>query len=250
MAVLVLQHSDRSRPGRLGATLRDHGFRLDLRRLDHAQPLPTDLDGIDGVVVLGGPQSVATGQARPKWLDEEIELCREVHKRELPLIGVCLGHQIIAAALGGEVVRMDRPEIGLHPVTLRPAGHTDTIFAGVPWTAPQYCHHSDHVAKAPPGAAVLASSQACPVQAFRAGMRTCAFQFHFEADGDMISAFLRESPDELAAAGVSLESVLQQVEARYDTFARVGERLCLNLASCLFPAPGLREVVGLTRDRD
>jgi hypothetical protein len=135
----------------------------------------------------------------------------------------------------------------MHTVTLKPAGHTETAFAGVPWSSSQYCHHNDLVSKPPAGAVVLASSERCPLQAFRAGMRTYGFQFHFEADRAMIEDFVRECPEEVEASGGTVESVLAEVGRRYDSFARVGARLSLNIASYMLSAPGLREVVDVAR---
>lgn len=243
MPIIVFQHGEESRPGRLGLTLRDQGHRLDIRRLDRNGVVPPDFDGVDGVISLGGPQSVAVGAERPAWMDAEIAFLKRAHELELPVVGICLGHQLIAAALGGEVRTMDRPEVGFHGIQINPAGQTETILAGIPWSARFYCHHNDHVAKLPPGALALASSKAAPVQAFKAGVRTYAFQHHFEADRDMIIGFARTSQDELQRAGIDESAITRQVQEHYDAFARLADRLCLNIATYLFPPVGMKQVI-------
>ncbi len=100
MAIVVFQHADECRPGRLGLTLRDHGFRLDIRRVDRGDAIPPDFDNIDGVVSLGGPQYVTDSHA---WIQRELDFLAKAHERGLPVVGICLGAQLIGKALGGEV---------------------------------------------------------------------------------------------------------------------------------------------------
>ncbi len=235
MPLIVFQHSDSARPGRLGATLRDHGLLLTILRPDRGDEIPPDLDGVDGVISLGGPQSCAAGAERPVWMDLEMEFLRCAHDAELPVVGVCLGHQMLAMALGGEVQRMPKPEIGFCDIEISPAGQTDAILSGIPWRSPQFSHHEDEVKKAPPGATALASSKACAVQSFRAGIRSYGFQFHFEADRPMVDVFTRSSPEQLAAAGLAESKIAEQADTQYERFARVANRLCLNLATYLLP---------------
>lgn len=233
MPIIVFQHSESERPGRLGLVLRDHAFRLEIRRLDRGDPIPPDFDDVDGVISLGGPQRVQEG--REPWIAREVEYLRAAHERQLPVVGICLGHQLIARALGAEVGPMDKPEVGYVDVDLTPAGQTDTILAGIPWRTPQFQLHHDEVKGVPPGAVLLASSAACSVQAFRAGMRTYAFQYHPEFDREMIRLALADSRDMLIRAGVNAPLIESQSEHRQDLFARAADRLCLNIATYLLP---------------
>jgi GMP synthase (glutamine-hydrolysing) len=237
MAIIVFQHSEIGVPGRLGLTLRDQGRTLDIRRLDlpagaGVRHVPPDFDGVEAVVSLGGPQNI--GEEYP-WMAAEIEYLGEAHRRRLPLVGICLGCQLIAHALGGKVGPMDKPEWGFTAVSQHPVANTDTILAGIPWTTRQFQAHGQEV-KEPPGAAtLLESSAACRVQSFRAGLRTYAFQYHFECDRDMIRGFAAGSADELRAAGLDAAAVERQADEHYERFARAADRLCGNLASYLFP---------------
>src|SRR5690606_32196483 len=172
--ILVIQHGKAQLPGRLGLTLRDHGFRLDVRKValppeQGGKPLPPDLDNVHGIVSLGGPQHV--DEPHP-WMEQEKELIRAAHERQLPVIGICLGQQLIAQALGGEVARMETPEVGFHDLSLTFAGQTETILAGIPWESPQFFSHGYAVTKAPPEAAVLAKTALSPNAVFRVGLRT------------------------------------------------------------------------------
>ena len=232
MRILVFQHHDIEHPGRLGSTLRDHGHRLDIRRPDTGDALPPDLDDVHAIVVMGGPQNVDDGHA---WLGREMELVRDAHERELPVVGICLGAQLVARALGGEVASMDRPEWGFGEVEITVEGQTETMLAGIPWRHRQFHCHAQEVSELPPGAVLLASSDECRNQAFKVGLRTFAFQFHFECDREMVGAFCRLYADGLSAAGLTTEQVEAQADAAFDDYARIGSRMSVNLATYAFP---------------
>lgn len=240
MPILVLQHAATDAVSSLGRVLRDHAFALDIRRIDLAperggRELPPDLDGVQGLIVLGGPQNVADPLP---WIDQEKALIRSAHAQQLPVIGLCLGHQLIASALGGEVAPSQTPEFGFAPVSLTPAGQTDTIFAGVPWTSTPFHAHAQEVTKLPPDATLLASSRACKVQAFRAGLRTYAFQFHFEVTRADVDAFARDpfGVELMSRLALTPDALRAQIDQHFDACAQLGHRLSTNLASFLFPS--------------
>lgn len=233
MTIIVFQHAAHCRPGRVGTTLRDHGFTLDIRKLDEGDPVPTDFDDVEAVISMGGPQNVDEAHA---WIKRETEFLREAHDRQLPVVGVCLGAQLLAHALGGEVGPMEGAgEIGFVDVDIHPSAHTDTLLAGIAWRAPQFHKHKYEIKQLPESAANLASSERCKVQAFRAGMRSYGFQYHFEADMDMIRAFTKDSVGELHTAGLTTEEFEKQCEEKYEMFARLADRLCINIATFLIP---------------
>ncbi len=229
MAIIVFQHSESNRPGRVGVTLRDHAHHLDIRRLDEGDPVPTDFDNVSGVVALGGPQNVGDGLS---WMDDEIAFLHDAHERRLPVLGICLGAQLIGKALGGEVSRMETPEVGFHDITLTVPGHVDTALSGVAWTRRAFCHHAYEVSELPDDALLLATNDNCKVQAFRAGLRTYAFQHHLEADEAIALAINAESGE----SDLSDADLQAQLDEHYLTFARLSDRICENLAAHVFPA--------------
>lgn len=245
MAIIVLQHTPSEGPGRLGDTLREYGQRLDVRRLDlpmggpsaggggaRNEHVPGDFDGVEGVITLGGGMMV--GDALP-WMQPELEFLKEAHRRNLPLVGICLGAQMIAKALGGEVGQCERgPEWGMGLVKQHPVANTDIVLAGVPWTSWQMHAHGWEVKTPPPGATVLQWSDKCKVQSFRAGLRTYAFQYHPECTMPMIGDLLNCGCAQIAEAGVEPKAALAAAGEVYEDYARVSDRLCSNLADYLF----------------
>lgn len=240
MAILVLQHSPNENLGRLGAALRDHGQKTDVRMLwlppSARNPhLPPDFDNIDAVVSLGGPMNI--GDPGHPWMAQEIDYLKKAHDRRLPIVGICLGAQLIAKALGGEIGPMDNgaAEVGLRPVKTLSAGHTETVLAGIPWTSWQMHTHAQEVKALPPGATLLQSSDKCKVQSFRAGVRTFGFQYHFECDLPKIERWLKT--DTLCArAGINdVDVEIAHAREKYAEYARLCDRLCVNLIEYVFP---------------
>ena len=231
MAILVFEHHPCETTARIGQVLRDDGHRLVVCQPYEGQALPADLDGVDGLVVMGGPQNVDQQDKYP-YLTREIELIREAHERAVPVVGVCLGAQLIAAALGGQVAAMDEQEIGWRPVRLTFPGTTDPIMAGVAWNVVQFHCHGQHVVKLPPGGVLLASSQQCKVQAFKVGLRTYGFQYHSEWTRTDIETICGR---QLAPEGVDTRPILEQGPTYYPRYRQFGDRVAGNLSLLLFP---------------
>ncbi|MBL0927151.1 MAG: type 1 glutamine amidotransferase [Phycisphaerales bacterium] len=232
MPLVVFQHWDTGRSGRLGVTLRDHGFKFRLIRPDRGEAIPSDYDDVDGVISLGGPQNV---DDKHLWIQREMDYLKGAHDRQLPVLGVCLGHQLLAKALGGDVQKMEKPEMGFVDVDLTAAGQTDTMLSGIAWTSPQFQSHFYGVTALPPGATLLATSRTCKVQAFRAGLRSYGFQYHFEADRQMIIEMSSDAATDMHRGGVTKADLFKQTEAHYEMFGRLADRLCLNIATYLIP---------------
>lgn len=245
MSIIILQHSDTPTggAGRLATTLRDNGFPLDWRRADLQHPLtgvPADLDNVHGLLVLGGPQMVTDVDKLP-WLAAEVQFILAAHNAQLPIIGVCLGAQLIAHALGGKVDWKEKPALGFHTLSLNPLGQTDVLFSGIQWQHPQFFSCSQEVKQLPPAAITLASAASADGNltanaAFRVGLRTIGFQYHPECDRPQLDALVASSGDALTKAGANPADIARQIDAGYDTYARMGDRLALNLVTYLFPS--------------
>ncbi len=235
-SILVLQHSERCTPGRLGEVLIAHGRRLDVRFVgrDGAGALPTDLREYAGVLSLGGPQNVDEGHA---WMSAEMALLKRAHGAGLGVVGICLGHQLLATAMGGRVAPMATPEVGFRPVTLTPPGRDDPVLAGQQWTTMQFCSHGQEVVQAPPGAVVLAGSAPCRVQAYGLGPRSYGFQYHFEWTRPMLKAVSASDDSLLCRCGMTLEDIDEQCETHYARFDEVSTRLCGQIAGMVLRDP-------------
>ncbi len=179
MRILVFQHLRIETPGVFRDYFVADGHRVDVVELDEGEAIP-ELADYDILWVMGGPMDTFEEAAYP-WLVAEKAAVREwVAKRGRPFIGFCLGHQLLADALGGKVGRMARPEVGILEVDLTPEGLGDPLFAGARPRADYFQWHSCAVLELPKGGASLARSPACAVQALKVGDCAYGVQFHME----------------------------------------------------------------------
>jgi len=225
VAVLVVQLDASDPPARLGDWLRTAGLELDVRALDAGDELPADLGAHDAIVVLGGAMG-ALDDATTPFLPAVRSLLRQAVSDEVPTLGVCLGHQLLAVANGGQIRRMpDGPEIGAQLVAKRTAAADDPLFAALPITPDVLQWHFDEVHVLPPGAVQLASSPTCDQQAFRLGRLAWGIQFHIETDAEIVRAWADEDrgtldDDELeaiVARAVTIDDDLAEVWAPFAT---------------------------------
>ncbi len=238
MAILVFQHHPAEPAAELGVALSDHGHRLRVIQLFAGQPLPADLDNVDGIVSMGGPMNVTDAGQHP-WMEGEMALLRAAHEASIPVVGICLGCQLLAAALGGEVGPMEAGrEVGWEPIQLGFPGTIDPIYSGLPWKQMQFHSHGQEVRKLPPGATPLAGSKVSKIQAWKSGYRTYGFQYHFEWDRQGIAAQLDFLGAEANAGGsdgdADLGAIRDAVDEHYDLYRHLGDRLCGNLVTLLF----------------
>ena len=179
MRILVFQHVDVEHPAIFRDFLAEDGIAWDAVELDAGESIPP-LDGYDQLWVMGGPMD-AWEEDRHPWLIAEKQAIREaVERRGMPYFGLCLGHQLLGAALGGRVGKAARAEVGILEVELTPAGRSDPLFAGIADSFKALQWHGAEVAEAPPGAVVLARSPLCAVQAMRIGRHAYGMQYHCE----------------------------------------------------------------------
>ena len=180
----------------------EDGIAWDAVELDEGDPVPA-LDGYDALVVMGGPMDVWEEAEHP-WLIPEKACIREaVAERRMPFLGICLGHQLLAEALGGRVAPMAAPEVGILEVELTAEGQRDPLFEGLASTGKCLHWHGCEVVKPPPGGEILVRSAACPIQAFRVGDNAYGLQYHIELTTTTVSDW-----GEIAAYQESLEKAM------------------------------------------
>ncbi|MFA9479241.1 type 1 glutamine amidotransferase [Phycisphaerales bacterium AB-hyl4] len=244
MAILVFQHNSHETPARLGDILRDNGHRLRVFRLNEGDSLPPDLDDVDGIISLGGPMNVDEADEH-KWINDELAYLKQAIDADLPVVGICLGAQLIAAAMGGKVEAMPAAELGWHNVKLAFPGTIDPMMAGLPWTHMQFHLHGQEVTELPPDATPLAASKVCKNQAFKVGLRAFGFQYHFEWDKQQLHAALDGHQAWIGEAEGDVEAIRTEIDTYYEMYRHLGDRLSANLATLLFP---LDKRLGGSRD--
>jgi GMP synthase (glutamine-hydrolysing) len=187
--ILVCQHVAYEILGTLNPLLKGAGFRIryvNFGRHPHAEP---ELDGYRGLVVLGGPMNVDEVEKHPHLLTE-VKLVRDAIERGIPVLGICLGAQLIARALGGKVEPNCEKEIGWYDLATTREARGDPLLSHFAGTEKIFQWHGDTF-EIPRGAIHLATSSACANQAFRYGDNVYGFQFHLEVDEPMIHRWLQ-----------------------------------------------------------
>ena len=225
--ILVFQHMTAGHPGIFRDLLRADGLAWEAVRLDQGQAVP-DLAGFDALWVMGGPQDVWEEAEHP-WLTLEKAAIREaVLDRGMPFLGICLGHQLLAEALGGAVGPAAAPEIGVFEVAVNDGSHP--FLAGLPACGPFLQWHRAEVQRPPAGARVLASSANCAIQAIAVGERAFGLQCHAELDAATLAEWLATP-----AAVADLERALgPDGPARFAADARAHMAACNRAARRLY----------------
>ncbi|PSQ76720.1 MAG: hypothetical protein BRD35_05575 [Bacteroidetes bacterium QH_7_62_13] len=197
--VLVLQHVRPEPPGTIADALDDHGVWHRTVQLFRDDPVPATLDA-DGLVVMGGPMGVGDLDDRPH-LRAELDLIEQALREERPVLGVCLGSQLLAHALGASVRPGPQKEIGWHEVILTEAASDDPLFREVdgPFTA--FHWHGD-VFALPDGATQLARTAQTEHQAFRYGESAYGLLFHLEVTPKTVAWMTTAFQDELTEEGL------------------------------------------------
>jgi GMP synthase (glutamine-hydrolysing) len=218
--VLVVEHEAGAPSGWLGDELMRAGCRLEVHRPYGGDPLPTDLAGVDGVVVLGGAVASWDDTLAP-WLPDTRALIRKAELAGVPVLGICLGHQLATRALGGEVGRNPSgTTLAVLPVSWSEDARTDPLLADLVDMGRAVHWNSDVVSALPDGARTLATSPDGAVQAARLGEHVWGVQFHPEAGPSIVERWVREDGAPYVDAGYDLDGFLADVRERQDELAR------------------------------
>jgi GMP synthase-like glutamine amidotransferase len=199
---------------RLGDWLREAGMELDERRLGAGDELPESLDGYDGLVVLGGPQSAMDDEATSPELVPVRDLLRQALDADFPTLAVCLGAQLLADVGGGAVRKgIDGPEVGALLVAKRDTADADPLFRPLPLSPDVIQFHHDEISRLPDGATLLASSPMYENQAFRVGRHVYGIQFHIETTPEVVHEWAERDVVGVAASPYDRETICAMSDA-------------------------------------
>lgn len=198
MRLTVLQHVACEDPGNLAPLLAGRGFALDIHSVHTGDPVPQK--ALDGLIILGGPQSVRRRNPFPTQ-DAEVALIRKTFEEQKPILGVCLGAQLLAFAFGGEVFPGETgEEIGWGEVKQTTAAREDMLFRNLPSAFEAFHWHGDTFVL-PKKAIHLAETPRYTHQAFRLGENAYGLQFHLEVTADMVREWMQAYPKSLQKEG-------------------------------------------------
>jgi GMP synthase (glutamine-hydrolysing) len=211
LVVRVLQHIEAEGPGLVAQALGSRDVDVAVTRADRGEPVPEHLDAAVGLLVMGGPMGVYEVDRYP-YLASEQRLIESALRADVPVLGICLGSQLLAATLGANVAPGARKEIGWFDVTRREASADDALLGTTPLAFRALHWHGD-VFDLPAGAVSLARSELTAHQAFRHGERAHGFLFHLEAGHAQVVAMAKEFADELRDAGVDGAALVAETPA-------------------------------------
>lgn len=228
-SVFVIQHIRCETLGTIADALEARGISPRYVRGFQGGKIPNEMGESAGLIVMGGPMGVHE-QGRHPFLRQEIRLVEQALREQMPVLGVCLGSQLLAAALGAEVKKGKRKEIGWHPVTLTESASADPLWTGVEAWFTAYHWHGD-VFDLPPGAVPLASSDLTACQAFRYGQNAYGFLFHMEVTEKIMEEMVTTFSDELRQEQIDGREILEKAGDYLPGLRKIGDTVFQRWAS-------------------
>jgi GMP synthase (glutamine-hydrolysing) len=221
--ILVLQHHPAENLGAIADALEGAALAWQYVRVFDGHPIPKDVKGLGGLIVMGGAESVYQLDRYP-YLRDEMALIESALKADKPILGVCLGSQLLAATLGSQVRRGDQREIGWFPVRLTENAMDDRLMRGLPAEFVAAHWHSD-VFDLPRDAVVLASSDRTPVQAYRYGAKAYGLLFHAEMTREILTALVSEFGGGLKRVGIDGDAIVVEAEKHLPALGKLGDTI-------------------------
>jgi len=224
--VLAIVHEASAPLGVFADSARSHGAALEEWHISNGSPAPRDAGEYDAVISLGGAMHPDQADSYP-WLAQEKLLLGELLESGTPLLGVCLGAQLLADAAGAPARRAEEPEIGWIEAELTASGARDPLLSPLPSRFSAFAWHS-YVCPLPEGATALAHSPAC-LQAFRTGERAWGIQFHAEVSGEDAEGWIedfRSDPDAIELP-LDWQQLRAQTRASIGAWNELGRGLCV-----------------------
>jgi len=221
--VLVLQHHSCEGLGTIADVLAQRRITPSFIRSFKNEPVPKEMGDAAGLIVMGGPQSTYERDKFP-YLRHEIRLIEGALEQAKPVLGVCLGSQLLAATLGAKVYPGRQKETGWNRVTLANFVATDPLFANIPKSFIGFHWHGD-VFDLPRSATLLASSALTANQAFRHGKNAYGLLFHMEVTHPQINITVKTFADELRAAGLNGSAIKLSANTHLQQLQKIGQEV-------------------------
>ena len=221
--IAIFRHLECEGPGYFADFLDQHDLPYTLIRIDQNEPVPSSIEDYSALVFMGGPMSVNDDLP---WIAQELKLIQQAAKHDIPMLGHCLGGQLIAKALGGVITANPVKEIGWHYV----ARQQNTVANDWLTTLPndlEVFHWHGETFSIPKGASLLLSGRYCENQAFAIG-NTLALQCHVEMTAPMVKEWVTEYADELSTPSASLQSgelILENLEVKINQLKPIADKL-------------------------
>lgn len=220
---MISRHATGEGPGYLAEFLTRHNLPYTVVKNDLNEPLPKSIAGLSGLVFMGGPMSVNDDLP---WISQALSLIRQAVDTDIPVLGHCLGGQLISKALGGVVAANRVREIGWFPVRTVASGATRAWFGELPVQFDVYHWHGETFT-IPDGATRLLESDACANQAFAIG-KTLGLQCHVEMTASMVRHWSQLGAREIAEPSASIQSaetMAEDLDARIERLHRIADRV-------------------------
>ena len=230
--ILFIKHVDIEGPETLGKFLEDKGFEIKIVDFEKNQQLPKSFKDIEAVVSLGGPMNVYEEDIYP-FLIEENEFLKQILEKETPVLGICLGSQLLAKACGARVRKSPEKEVGFSMVRLTDSGLQDPLFRNLKDQIDVYQWHED-MFEIPQEGQLLASGLGCPHQAFRVGSSAYGIQFHVEITDKSIREWSEEyfKKDDSQREN-KIQTMLKDYDKKEKVFQSTAQTLFENFAKII-----------------
>jgi GMP synthase-like glutamine amidotransferase len=224
--ILIIKHIDVEGPGSIEGFFRNTAWDLQVIDLSTEQLRSKDVRDIAAIISLGGPMNVHEDK-KYQFLKDEDEFLRKAIKEEIPVLGICLGAQLLAKACGAKVKKAKEKEIGWFGVNLTDSGEKDPLFENLPGQLMVFQWHEDTF-EVPRGAELLAESESCANQVFRFGRNTYGMQFHIEVTPEMVESWIKQYAKK-ERAEFDGRDVLIEAYKRNEIFRGQAELIFFNL---------------------
>lgn len=233
--LLVVKHVEQEGPGYIAELFAADGWEIQITDLSCGAVLPHDLDDIGGIVIMGGPMNVYEEEAHPFLKDEE-SFVRRALIDEVPVLGICLGAQLLAKTCGARITRSLKREIGWFTVTKTQEGLKDPLFRGNPQRMTVFQWHEDTF-DVPDDGVLLATGRVCRNQAFRVGPNAYGIQFHIEVTPEMVEAWMRDEK------GIDVNKIIRDGRKILESFSDQGKRIITNFKKIVESSLQYRKII-------